>query len=54
VYAPWLALSVVLAVVGGCSTVRRIWLSLPALLAAAFLGWDGFSYAHSARADTLV
>ena len=54
VYAAWLALSVVMAVVGGFSTVRSIWLSPTVLLAAAFLSWAGFSYVRTARAYTSV
>jgi len=54
VYAAWLALSVVLAVVGGFSTMHSIWLSPPVLLAAAFLSWAGFSYVHTARAPRLA
>jgi hypothetical protein len=54
VYAAWLALSVVLAVLGGFSTVHRIWLSPPVLVAGAFLSWAGFSYVRTATAQTSV
>ena len=54
VYAGWLTLSVVLAVVGGFSTAHSIWVSPPVLFAAAFLTCAGLSYLHTARAHTLV
>ena len=54
VYAAWLALLVVLAVVSGFATVRSIWLSPPVFLATAFLSWAGFCYAYTARTQTSV